>query len=511
MMSRFSEEVPFLSVIIPGYNRFSYLQELVDSIHAQADYPFELLVHDDNSKDGTKSLLHDIDNKVSATIYSHGFNFGLAESINRLVRLASSNNILMLNADLKIEQPIFQDTYNVLCKEYVGYLTFMSTYGEIPKAINSNGTNFMFTRGLGSGCAIAFRKDVWDQVDGWNNKTVSTGNADVAFMTKVVRNGYFPVSLVKKNSDPLITNMSMSRQKMSDSTIGRTSFDCSLPRLFNYEPYMKQSLKRYDDAANAMQITYKEPEGDVNLHFWHSFLNLLITDDYSVDWELARKYKHIRWKDQIKTLEPAEYTQLHKAPTPIEFLKIVVPKTTDEFVKTMMKQYYCAQNADELTWLVDKVKMLSPTAILEIGLESGGTLKIWEQLLSQNKDSILVGIDLSPNMQWDISQSNVSVTVIKGDAHNPEIIQQVINIIKNRKFDFIFIDSEHTAKAAKLETEIYGNFLKPCGIIGYHDINDIKGYLDTLDQKRIEKFYKYPPYSDYGSQGTIGTGVYYAN
>ena len=196
-MSCFSEEAPFLSVIIPSYNRFSYLQQLVDSIHAQADYPFELLVHDDNSRDGTKTLLPNLDNKLSATIYSHGFNFGLSESINRLVRLASSKYILMLNADLKIEQPIFQDTVNVLQNPYVGYLTFMSTYGEIPKAINSNGTNFMFTRGLGSGCAMAFRKDVWEQVDGWNNKTVATGNADVSFMAKVIRNGYFPTSLVK--------------------------------------------------------------------------------------------------------------------------------------------------------------------------------------------------------------------------------------------------------------------------------------------------------------------------
>jgi len=510
-MSCFSEEASFLSVIIPGYNRFSYLQQLVDSIHAQADCPFELIVHDDNSRDGAKALLPNLDNKLSATIYSHGFNFGLAESINRLVRLASSKYILMLNADLKIEQPIFQDTVNVLQNLYVGYLTFMSTYGEIPKAINSNGTNFMFTRGLGAGCVMAFRKDVWEQVNGWNNKTVATGNADVAFMTKVVRNGYFPTSIVKKTQTPLITNISMLQQKGQDSTIGRQSFDCSLPRLFNYEPYMKQSKKRYDDAANAMQITYKEPEGEVNLHFWHTFINELITEDYTVNWELAKKHGHIRWKDQVKLLEPNEYTQLHRAPTPIEYLSLKLPENTLEFVERIMKNHYSAQNADELAWLVDKVKKLNSTAILEIGIESGGTLKIWEQLLTQNKNSILIGIDLSPNMQWDITQSEVNVWVIKGDAHTPEVLHEVMNIIKDRKFDFIFIDSEHTSKAVRLETDIYKNFLKPCGVIGYHDINDIKEYLDTLEPNRVEKFRKEPPYASFGAQGTIGVAVYYAN
>ena len=510
-MSCFSEEAPFLSVIIPSYNRFSYLQQLVDSIHAQADYPFELLVHDDNSRDGTKTLLPNLDNKLSATIYSHGFNFGLSESINRLVRLASSKYILMLNADLKIEQPIFQDTVNVLQNPYVGYLTFMSTYGEIPKAINSNGTNFMFTRGLGSGCAMAFRKDVWEQVDGWNNKTVATGNADVSFMAKVIRNGYFPTSLVKKTQTPLITNMSMLQQKGQDSTIGRNPFDCSLPRLFNYQPYMKQSQKRYDDAANAMQITYKEPEGEVNLHFWHTFMNELIKEDYTVDWEIAQKRGHARWKDQVKLLEPNEYTQLHPAPTATEYLNIRLPETALGLVERIMKDHYSAQNADELAWIVNKVKILSPTAILEIGVESGGTLKIWEQLLTQNKNSILIGIDLSPNMQWDITQSNVNVTVIKGDAHTPEVLHEVMDIIKDRKFDFIFIDSEHTDNAVRLETDIYKNFLKPCGIVGYHDANCIKGFLDSLDQSRVERYIKEPPYSNFGTQNSPGVAIYFAN
>jgi glycosyltransferase involved in cell wall biosynthesis len=507
-MSCFSEEVPFLSVIIPGYNRYAYLQDLIDSIHAQADYPFELILHDDNSRDGTKELLPQLNEKLSATIYSHGLNFGLAESINRLVRLANSNYILMLNADLKIEQPLFQDTVNVLQNRYVGYLTYMSFYGEIPKAINSNGTNFMFTRGLGAGCAMAFRKDVWSQVNGWANRTVATGNADVAFMTKIVRNGYFPASLVKGNSNPLISNMSLLNQKGLDSTIGRTQYDCSYPRLFNYQPYVEQSRKRYEDAANAMQITYKEPEGEVNLHFWHTFINELIKEDYTVDWELAEKYCHVRWKDLVKLVEPNEYTQIQKKTAPMEFLKIITRETTSDLVRRVRKEYYSAQNGDELIWIADKVRTLNPTAILEIGVESGGTMKIWEQLLPQNKSSILIGIDLSPNMQWDITKSKASVTVIKGNAHTEEVLQQVKEILQDRKLDFIFIDSEHTPTAARLETETYQQFIKPLGVIGYHDIGDIKGFLDTLDSKRLERYQKLPPFSDFGEKYTIGVATY---
>ena len=114
-------------------------------------------------------------------------------------------------------------------------------------------------------------------------------------------------------------------------------------------------------------------------------------------------------------------------------------------------------------------------------------------------------------MQWDIAQSNVSVTVIKGDAHTPIVYEKVWSIMRDRKFDFIFIDSEHTDKAVKLETEMYQQFLKPCGIIAYHDICCIKEYLNSLDQKRIESYTKHPPFSDIGAPVSIGMVVYHAN
>jgi glycosyltransferase involved in cell wall biosynthesis/predicted O-methyltransferase YrrM len=515
MMSCYTNEVPFLSVIIPGYNRFSYLQELVDSIHAKADCPFELIIHDDNSKDGTKDLLPKLNEKVSATIYSHGLNFGLAESINRLVRMASSNYILMLNADLQVTNPIFQDTVNVLQCPYIGYLTFMTVYGPSTLAINHNGTYFALSRGLGSGCALAFRKDVWNQVNGWANKTVATGNADVAFMTKIVKHGYFPATLVKSLQDPLIWNMSQITQNGFDSTIGRGQYDCSLPKLFNYEPYIKQSRQRYEDAANAMQITYKEPEGEVNIHFWHTFLNELIKEDFTVNWEIAQRYGHIKWKDQIEQV-PVQWDlnpQSRKEPNFLEVPASNLPETTAAMVRRIWQKYYSAQNADELIWIADKVKKLNPTAILEIGVESGGTLKIWEQLLKQDESSILIGIDLSPNIicQTHFSETKISVTIINGDAHSPKVLQAVEQVLKTRKFDFIFIDSEHTSKAASLETEMYKHLLNPGGLIGYHDINCITEFLSNLDQGKLEIYHKGPPYSDFGAQNSPGIGIYYVD
>jgi glycosyltransferase involved in cell wall biosynthesis len=508
MISSCQDEVPFVSVIIPAFNRFLYLEELINSIHQHADFPFELIVHDDNStKEGTKEAIATLSNKISATIFSHGFNLGLAESINRAVRLASSNYIIMLNADIQVEKPFFKDTYQTLQNIYVGYLTFMSVYKDIPLGINQDGTSFMFTRGLGSGCAIAFRKDTWDQVNGWNNKTVATGNADVSFMIRIVKQGFFPAALIHSTLDPIVRNISNEKANNIDSTIGRQPWDCSLPRLFNYSNYMKESLKRYGAAADAMQISYKEEAGETNLDYFHKFLNRLIKENYTIDWEEAAHFGHNRWEGMIHLEPPKPIAE--PQPTEREFLNIVTPETTRNLVRKIFLQVYTTQNADELIWVMEKIKLLNPTAILEIGVDSGGSLKAWEQTLKQNKDSILIGIDENPNVEWNYLESNVSVHIIQGNSHDPKVLQEVERILKDRKLDFIFIDAQHTPAAARQDTETYQPLLKPCGLIGYHDIGDIHAYLDTLNPSRLEKYYMNPPYSNFGLQATIGIAIYY--
>jgi len=301
LINNFSDETPFISVIIPGYNRYNYLKEVVDSIHDTADFPFELLIHDDGSVDNTKEYLPNLNPNVSTFILNQGLNMGLSESINRLVRLAGSNYILMLNADVKVTRPILQDTFNILQKPYVGHITFGPPLCNIKNELNSNGTRFALLRGMGQGCALAFTKTVWNLVEGWNNKTAASSNADVSFMVRVIRNGYFPAVFVKDTADLSVCNISMERCRNSDSTIAGTPADCSLPKLFNTLTYRQDSRKRYEAAANAMQITYKEPEGEVNIHYWHTFMTQLITEENRVNWNEAKRYGHTKWKDLIES------------------------------------------------------------------------------------------------------------------------------------------------------------------------------------------------------------------
>lgn len=321
-MKNYSDELDFISIIIPAYNRFYYLEEIIQSIHDTADMPFEIIIHDDNSSDGTREkILSKLKDKVSTVILNNGLQLGLSESINRCVKIAGSNYIVMLNADCKIEYPIFKDVINILKCPFVGNISLM-TVSDINISLNNNDTNFQLVRGLGAGCAQAFTKDVFEKIGGWYSHKVASGNSDVSFIIRILKNGYFITSFT--NQLPAIRNLSLDREENKDSTISRGYYDCSYPKIFNLHKskylklfdihktkrpildakvgddiYATLSRKRYEDASNQMQITYKEEAGETNMDYWHKLMEKIVKEDYTLNIDEAKKYGHDKWINEI--------------------------------------------------------------------------------------------------------------------------------------------------------------------------------------------------------------------
>lgn len=487
-------DIDFLSIIIPSYNRYDFLKEVVKSIHKNADVPFEIIIHDDNSNDGTRELLKHLEREVSAFIYSNGLNLGLAESINRAARIASSEYILMLNADIIVEKPFFKYLMNVLKCPFVGFVNLITSFPDARNKLNSNGSLFSLHRGIGGGCALGFTKTVFNSVGGWNSSSCRSGNADVSFMIRTIKNGYFPVDLTIDKSP--IRTLDVENKR---STIGRCQYDCSYPKIFNFNSYEKMSLKRASDTNNFMQYNYRVDEGETNINFWSSFCEELIDEDNYVDYNLSKIYGHDKWS---KIRASKEIGLFYKRNPTSDF-------NVEKLLKNLFESYYIVQNFSELKWLAEKVKKLKPTTIIEVGVEKGGTLKVWEQLLQQDKDSILIGIDLGSSVSWDTEKSNVSVHLIKGNSQEYSTLDKVKQIIGKRKVDFVYIDGEHTSPAAMNDFHFYGSLVKPGGLVGFHDIGDVKDFLNTLPPDKLQRFSKEPPFENYGAQMTIGTGIYH--
>ena len=85
-----------ISVIIPTYNRKHTLQRAIDSVLAQKFKPFEIIIVDDGSKDGTKEWL--LQNYPSVQ-YIHQPNNGVSSARNKGIQISQGSWIALLDSD----------------------------------------------------------------------------------------------------------------------------------------------------------------------------------------------------------------------------------------------------------------------------------------------------------------------------------------------------------------------------------------------------------------------------
>jgi glycosyltransferase involved in cell wall biosynthesis len=113
-----------LSVIVPCYNEIKYIREIIIKIkHKNPSLDIEIIVIDDNSRDGTKSELNLLknENKIDHLILNNK-NMGKGFCIREGIKLCSGHAILIQDADLeydpaeykKLVMPIFNDQADVV-------------------------------------------------------------------------------------------------------------------------------------------------------------------------------------------------------------------------------------------------------------------------------------------------------------------------------------------------------------------------------------------------------------
>lgn len=297
----YSEQQEFISIVIPAYNRFDYLENLVNSIHKYADMPFELIVSDDGSNNGTTSqIISRLKDKTSSIILNNGLSLGIAHNINRAVEIANSNFILMLNADFEIRRPFFRELIDILKVPFVGLVMPImdKAYKSGPnRFVTKNGTKFYISKCLGSGGCLTFRKDVYQEIGKFDNFGCDSCNADVSFMIRVLKNGYFWANFEANRQAEDI-------DKCTNSTVGSQIHDCSFPRLFGIsdDANLILSKKHWDVCRSKMQITYRELAGNTNIDYWNSYLAMLINDDQGIDFIAAKTHGQDRWKEDIRIM-----------------------------------------------------------------------------------------------------------------------------------------------------------------------------------------------------------------
>lgn len=89
---------PFWSVVIPTYNRAKELCRAIDSVLAQTDSDFEILIVDDGSDDETVSILSPyLDPRIR--VLSHDVNAGASVARNTAIRHSHGSYVCFLDSD----------------------------------------------------------------------------------------------------------------------------------------------------------------------------------------------------------------------------------------------------------------------------------------------------------------------------------------------------------------------------------------------------------------------------
>ncbi len=93
-----NKKTPFVSIILPTYNRADLILDSIESVFAQSFKDFELIVIDDGSTDNTRQLLSAMA-KAGQLRYEHQENLGLSAARNRGIQLAKGQLITFLDSD----------------------------------------------------------------------------------------------------------------------------------------------------------------------------------------------------------------------------------------------------------------------------------------------------------------------------------------------------------------------------------------------------------------------------
>jgi hypothetical protein len=150
-------------------------------------------------------------------------------------------------------------------------------------------------------------------------------------------------------------------------------------------------------------------------------------------------------------------------------------------------KYNPQQSIGEIKYLIKRILNNGKLdTILELGIGTGGTMKIWEQLLPKTKNSLLISVDIDPNVKWEYDKSLVDIKVIKGDTTVESTRNTVKEILNGRTVDFLFIDTRHWNDALEYDLINYGGFVRDNGIIALHDLAFFHSYWDRLTWNKKE-------------------------
>ena len=188
-----------ISIIIPSWNNLKYLSKCIESIKNNSLYEHEIIIHLNESADGSEEYL----NKINIKFTKSNANIGICSSVNKAYKIATQNYILYSNDDmyfsknwdkyLKKEILNFKDNLFYLTAKSVSKkndIVILDCGKNIEDfdqkkfddyCVNDNSPNLKASHL----CPFIVHKEIWSQIGGFSEEFNPGDGSDPDFCMKL--------------------------------------------------------------------------------------------------------------------------------------------------------------------------------------------------------------------------------------------------------------------------------------------------------------------------------------
>lgn len=208
----------------------------------------------------------------------------------------------------------------------------------------------------------------------------------------------------------------------------------------------------------------------------------------------------------------------------IHFESKTAGKTLPELAKVVMTEFggllRPIQSPYELTRWIERIAIVKPKLVVEIGTAKGGTFFLMSRAADAN--ATLISIDLpgglygggypfwkKPFFQHIIGGGKI-VHFLRGNSHAASTVAELRKLLAGRPIDLLLIDGDHSYEGVKTDFYLYSPLVRPGGVIGFHDI--VENRLDPdirVSQfwNEIKEVYPAEEIIDPNNLGRLGIGL----
>jgi cephalosporin hydroxylase len=146
-------------------------------------------------------------------------------------------------------------------------------------------------------------------------------------------------------------------------------------------------------------------------------------------------------------------------------------RTSADLYLLAQQEFGVLQQEVEIVGVLDYVAATQPAVIGEIGLKNSGNSFLFTQKFSEAE--LFVGVDLQlenvEKLRY-VAPPEMKFRFFERSSYDPATVGKVARCLGGRKFDFLFIDGDHSWDGVREDFFQYLPLMRPGGLVGFHDI-----------------------------------------